>query len=82
MARRMRIIRPRPQGRAHDVDGKMIRSGEIGVFSEQRIAQTPTWFEPAPLPKPKPKPKAEPKKVPKKATKKATKKTKKTEKTS
>ena len=72
MARRMKITRPRPQGRAVDVDGKMIRSGEIGVFDEATISARRSWFEPAPLPKPK---KTETK--PKSSTKKSsTKKTK------
>jgi len=61
MSRRMIIIRPRPQGRALDIHGKMIRTGEIGEFSERTIARLPGWFAPAPAapkPKPKPKPKA------------------------
>ena len=61
MARRMIIIRPRPQGRALDIHGKMIRTGEIGEFDERTIARLPGWFAPAPeapKPKPKPKPKA------------------------
>ena len=78
MARRMKITRPRPQGRALDVNGKMIRTGEIGVFDEATIASRPGWFEPAPAPKPKPKPKPKAAKAAKadkpKATKKATKK--------
>jgi hypothetical protein len=75
MARRMKITRPRPQGRALDVNGKMIRTGEIGVFDEATIASRPGWFEPAPeqpKPKPKPKPKVAKADKPKpKATKKA-----------
>ncbi len=57
MPQRMKIIRPRPQGRALDVNGKMIRTGEIGVFDDATIARAPHWFAPAPEPKPKPKPK-------------------------
>ena len=53
MARRMKITRPRPQGRAVDVDGKMIRTGEISVFDEATISARRSWFEPAPLPKQK-----------------------------
>ena len=78
MPQRMKIIRPRPQGRALDVNGKMIRTGEIGLFDEATIARAPHWFEPAPEPpKPKPKPKAAKANKPKpkpKATKKSTKK--------
>ena len=78
MPQRMKIIRPRPQGRAFDVNGTMIKTGEIGVFDEATIARAPHWLEPAPEPpKPKPKPKAaktdKPKPKPK-ATKKSTKK--------
>tara|TARA_Y100000593_G_scaffold70780_1_gene129835 strand:+ start:103 stop:351 length:249 start_codon:yes stop_codon:yes gene_type:complete len=72
----MKITRPRPQGRAFDVNGTMIKTGEIGVFDEATIARAPHWFEPAPEPpKPKPKPKAAKTDKPKaKATKKSTKK--------
>ena len=51
MARRMKIIRPRPQGRAFDVNGVMIRSGGVGWFDESTIAACPSWFEAAPEPK-------------------------------
>ena len=76
MPRRMKIIRPRPQGRAFDVNGTMIKTGEIGLFDEATIARAPHWFEPAPKPpKPKQKPKAAKTAKPKaKATKKSTKK--------
>ena len=76
MPQRMKIIRPRPQGRAFDVNGTMIKTGEIGVFDEAPIARAPHWFAPAPAPpKPKPTPKAAKTDKPKaKATKKSTKK--------
>ncbi len=64
MSRRMIIIRPRPQGRALDIHGKMIRTGEIGEFDERTIARLPGWFAPAPEP-PKPKPKRKRKAKPK-----------------